>query len=88
MDDHAVPGGIGSAGDGPVGDDPVRDDPEFAADEPSAHDTGDSRVDAALTSLDRLAGLPVSEHAPVFERVHAELTEILGDLPESAGTSG
>jgi len=46
-------------------------------------------VDAALRLLDQLPELPVSEHAPVFEQVHAELTEVLGDLdPESAGTSG
>ena len=51
--------------------------------------TGDPRVDAALRLLDRLPELPVGEHAPVFERVHAELTEVLGDLdPDSAGTSG
>jgi hypothetical protein len=64
-------------------------DQAVAAGGASAPGTGDLRVDAALRLLDRLPELPVGEHAPVFERVHAELTEILGDLdPESAGTSG
>ncbi len=47
--------------------------------------TGEPRVDAALTLLDGLAELPVTEHSAVFERVHAELTSVLGQLdPESA----
>lgn len=94
MDEQARPGGAGPVGDGPVGDGPAGDGP--AADDEaltaaaaSPPGTGDSRVDAALRLLDRLPELPVGEHAPVFERVHAELTEVLGDLgPESAGTSG
>ena len=84
MDNQARPGGTG-----PAGDDPVADDKAPGAAAASAPGTGDARVDAALRMLDRLPELPVGEHAPVFERVHAELTEILGDLdPESAGTSG
>ena len=51
--------------------------------------TGDPRVDAALKLLDRLPGLPVSEHPDLFEQVHAQLSDILGELdPGSAGTSG
>jgi hypothetical protein len=54
--------------------------------EPARPETGEPRVDAALTLLDRLTELPVTEHAAVFERVHAELTAVLGQLdPESAG---
>jgi hypothetical protein len=54
--------------------------------EPIRPETGEPRVDAALTLLDRLTELPVTEHAAVFERVHAELTAVLGQLdPESAG---
>ncbi|HEY7325114.1 MAG TPA: hypothetical protein VH520_09835 [Streptosporangiaceae bacterium] len=86
MDEQARPGGTG-----PAGDDLTADDETLAADadRPRQPGTGDPRVDAALRLLDRLPELPVSEHAPVFERVHAELTEVLGDLdPESAGTSG
>lgn len=42
--------------------------------------TGEPRVDAALRLLDRLPGLPVSEHPELFEQVHAQLTEVLGEL--------
>jgi hypothetical protein len=45
-----------------------------------AHGTGEPRVDAALRLLDRLPGLPVSEHPELFEQVHAQLTEVLGEL--------
>lgn len=58
----------------------------LAASAPARPETGEPRVDAALTLLDRLTELPVTEHAAVFERVHAELTAVLGQLdPESAG---
>lgn len=42
--------------------------------------TGDPRVDEAVSRLDELPGLPVTEHAAVFEHVHQRLTEALGDL--------
>jgi hypothetical protein len=42
--------------------------------------TGEPRVDAALRLLDRLPGLPVSEHPELFEQVHAQLSEVLGEL--------
>jgi hypothetical protein len=45
-----------------------------------ASGTGEPRVDAALRLLDRLPGLPVSEHPELFEQVHAQLTEVLGEL--------
>ena len=84
MNEQARPDGTG-----PQAGDPAGDRQQVAAAEASVRGTGDARVDAALTHLDRLAELPVGEHAPVFERVHAELTEVLGDLDtESAGTSG
>jgi len=74
MNDQAEPDGNG-----------LGEDLEAAA-EPAPPDTGEPRVDAALTLLDGLADLPVTEHAVVFERVHAELTAVLGQLdPESAG---
>jgi hypothetical protein len=52
--------------------------------------TGESRVDAALSLLDDLTELPVTEHPAVFERVHAELGEILGELRSGplAGPAG
>jgi len=48
--------------------------------------TGQPRVDAALRLLDRLPGLPVSEHPELFEQVHAQLSEVLGEL--DSGPSG
>jgi hypothetical protein len=48
------------------------------ADDPIA--TGDPRVDAALRKLGALESLPVSEHPPIFERVHGQLVEVLGEL--------
>jgi hypothetical protein len=51
--------------------------------------TGEPRVDAALRLLDRLPGLPVSEHPALFERVHAQLSDVLGELDSgSAGPGG
>jgi hypothetical protein len=51
--------------------------------------TGEPRVDAALTRLDELADLPVTEHRAVFEHVHRSLSEVLGELdtglPPGAG---
>ncbi|MGE5132485.1 MAG: hypothetical protein ACM32E_06175 [Gemmatimonadota bacterium] len=47
--------------------------------------TGDPRVDEALSRLDELGGLPVSEHPAVFEQVHRRLAEALGELgPDAA----
>ena len=45
--------------------------------------TGDTRVDAAVRQLASLAEAPVREHAEIFERVHAELVDILGELDTS-----
>ena len=42
--------------------------------------TGEPRVDAALQLLERLPGLPVSDHPELFEQVHAQLSEVLGEL--------
>jgi hypothetical protein len=49
-------------------------------------ETGEPRVDAALSLLDDLTELPVTEHPAVFERVHAQLSEVLGEL--AAGSPG
>jgi hypothetical protein len=59
-------------------------DDEQASDQRPA--TGDLRVDEALADLDELAGLPVTEHPPVFERVHSRLREVLGELDTEPGT--
>ncbi len=42
--------------------------------------TGEPRVDAALGRLGELHELPVAEHPGVYERVHEQLVEVLGDL--------
>ncbi|HET7015861.1 MAG TPA: hypothetical protein VFI65_18210 [Streptosporangiaceae bacterium] len=42
--------------------------------------TGEPRVDETLRRLDELAELPVAEHPGVFERVHSQLVEVLGEL--------
>ena len=47
--------------------------------------TGEPRVDEALRTLGELGDLPVSEHPPVFERVHASLVDVLGELRSGAG---
>jgi hypothetical protein len=43
-------------------------------------DTGDARVDDALSRLDELTELPVAGHPAVFEYVHERLAEALGEL--------
>jgi len=48
---------------------------------------GEPRVDAALRLLDRLPGLPVSEHAELFEQVHAQLSDVLGELESGPASS-
>jgi hypothetical protein len=42
--------------------------------------TGEPRVDGALGTMANLAELPVSEHPLVFERIHGQLVEVLGDI--------
>jgi hypothetical protein len=49
-------------------------------------ETGESRVDAALSLLDDLTEMPVTEHPAVFEQVHAQLSEVLTEL--RSGPSG
>jgi hypothetical protein len=47
--------------------------------------TGEPRVDAALRLLDRLAVIPVSEHPELYEQVHAQLSDVLGELDTGPG---
>jgi hypothetical protein len=75
----AVPGGPGQ---------PTPDPVRGGAGEPAAgglRGTGEPRVDAALKLLDRLPGLPVAEHPELFEQVHAQLADVLGELDSGAG---
>jgi hypothetical protein len=87
MDHQPGPAGAGPADDGetgvPGGPAAERDasQPAAAAEPASAGAaTGDARVDAALKLLDRLPGLPVSEHPELFEQVHAQLSDVLSEL--------
>lgn len=43
---------------------------------------GDERVDAVVASLDRLAGLPVSEHVAVFDDAFSGLEETLAAMDD------
>ncbi|HEY2507303.1 MAG TPA: hypothetical protein VGI58_12355 [Streptosporangiaceae bacterium] len=62
--------------------------PDSASGRALAPTTGEPRVDAALELLDQLEELPVSEHLAVFERVHAQLSEVLGELDISPAEGG
>jgi hypothetical protein len=46
-------------------------------------ETGDPRVDAALSLLEDLTELPVAEHPALFEQVHAQLSAVLCELGSS-----
>ncbi len=78
--------------DDPAGE-PVAADDEGVADvvtEPAESGTvrtGDPRVDAVLDSLSTLDGLPVGEHAAVFERAHEGLRAALEPERESSRES-
>jgi hypothetical protein len=52
--------------------------------EDEADGTAEERVDEALRPLDGLGDLPTSEHPAVFERVHSQLVEVLGELRSGA----
>ena len=57
-----------------------------AANEAEEHltTTGEPRVDAALGRLSELDELPVSEHPGVYERIHEQLVDVLGELHQGA----
>ena len=55
---------------------------------PGSPATGEPRVDAALKLLDRLPGMPVSDHPELFQQIHAQLSEVLGDLDSGPGATG
>jgi hypothetical protein len=61
--------------------------PQASLDPDPQPGTGEARVDAALKLLDRLPGLPVSEHPELFEQVHAQLADVLGELDSGSGGS-
>jgi hypothetical protein len=49
--------------------------------------TGEPRVDETLRRLDEIDELPVTEHPAVFERVHSQLVEVLGELRSGTDAS-
>jgi hypothetical protein len=86
----AIPDAAAVGHDADAGDDVAASEAadEASSDNSSAADhapgTGDGRVDEALRLLDQLPGLPVSEHPQLFEQVHAQLSEVLGELESGA----
>jgi len=78
------------ASDDGVPSDAVADEYADAAPTETAAEqtTGEPRVDAALKLLDRLPGLPVSDHPELFEQVHARLSEVLDELESGSGATG
>jgi hypothetical protein len=85
MEHEAEPGRTEAAGRDAL-DDKVRS--EAAAGTPAEQATGEPRVDAALKLLERLPGLPVSDHPELFEQVHARLSEVLDELESGSGAAG
>jgi len=88
MEHHTGADATGVYGTGldETGPDETGADGAGADEETRAPATGQPRVDAALRLLDRLPGLPVSDHPELFEQVHAQLSEVLGELdPGAAG---
>ncbi|MGI9005530.1 MAG: hypothetical protein ACR2FU_04905 [Streptosporangiaceae bacterium] len=79
--DHQTGSGAGQTDGSSMPDDE-------ASAQPAAPPTGDRRVDEALAPLAWLAGRPVAEHPPVFERLHGQLVEVLGELGPAAGQAG
>jgi len=69
--DAAGPAAHGEAGTG---------EPRLDAAARGEAGTGEPRVDAAVRSLGALGELPVGEHPAVFERVHGQLVDVLGEL--------
>jgi hypothetical protein len=50
--------------------------------------TGEPRVDAALSPLGELDELPLSEHPGVYDRIHEQLVEVLGELHSAQTPAG
>ena len=81
MQDDTGTYGPGLADDGPAESQASPDDAEPARPLTVPRpETGEFRVDAALSLLDELTELPVTEHPAMFEQVHAQLSEVLGEL--------
>jgi hypothetical protein len=53
---------------------------EAAAEARPLPQTGDPRVDDAMSRLAELADLPLAEHLPVYQDVHRRLYDALADV--------
>ena len=69
--------GPGDAGPSDAAEPPATTEPPGTTEPPAP---GEPRVDAALSRLGELDELPVSEHPGIYERVHEQLVEVLGEL--------
>jgi hypothetical protein len=88
MGDESVGAGTGGAGTGGADTGGADTGGADAGGADAVPPTGEPRVDAALKLLDRLPGLAVSEHPDLFEQVHAQLSDVLGELDSGpAGTA-
>ena len=68
-----------------TGEPPDTAEPLETAEAPA---TGEPRVDAALSPLGELDELPVSEHPGVYDRIHEQLVEVLGELHSAQTPAG
>src|SRR5260221_12817434 len=68
-----------------TGEPPDTAEPLETAEAPA---TGEPRVDAALSPLGELDELPVSEHPGVYDRIHEQLVEGLGELHSAQTPAG
>ena len=89
-DDTGSAGAVAGAADdtGGTGAGQGSASPGAAPAAPGSPATGEPRVDAALKLLDRLPGMPVSDHPELFQQIHAQLSEVLGDLDSGPGATG
>ena len=83
QDDRADGDGSAGPGDQPADDAAASRAPGLPGPAAAPEPTGDARVDAAVRQLAGLPELPVGEHAALFERVHADLVDVLGELDTS-----
>ena len=75
----------GAAGPAETAEPPETADPPATGGPPA---TGEPRVDAALSPLGELDELPVSEHPRVYDRIHEQLVEVLGELHSAQTPAG
>ena len=86
IDDAATASAADAVPERPEPEQPAEREQPAAPEQPQA--TGEPRVDDALRRLGELGDLPVSEHPAVFERVHASLVDVLGELRSGADDAG